>query len=117
MDFACETISAEKVLRCSLGLTKAGCATLHYLREANDWLASETIAKRTKYDLATTQRSLKHLYERGAVERRQENRKQGGYTYYYKIVTEQELQKIVFTTIDEWLVVAKKEVKEWLKEK
>lgn len=117
MDFACKTISAEQVLRCSLGLTKAGCALLHALRAKKDWLTSEELAKKTRYDLATTQRNLKHLYERGAVERRQENRKQGGYTYYYKIISEEELHNLVFSTIDEWLVNAKKEVKDWLKKK
>lgn len=115
MDFACETISAQQVLRCSLGLTKAGCALLHALRAKQDWQTSEELAKKTKYDLATTQRNLKHLYERGAVQRRQENRKQGGYTYYYRIVSEKKLHRLVFDTIDEWLLSAKREVKDWLR--
>lgn len=117
MDFACKKIDVEQVLKCSLGLTKAGCTIMHYLRKNDDWHTSEEIAKKTGYDLATTQRTLKHLYERGVVHRRQQNRDVGGYEYHYQIVSEQELQTTINAVLDDWVLRVRKGLTTFLEKK
>ncbi|MFT4250422.1 MAG: MarR family transcriptional regulator [Candidatus Woesearchaeota archaeon] len=112
MDFACIDIDVKQVLKCTFGLTKAGCAVLASFR-GDEWLVSEEVASRCGYDLATVQRSLKHLSERGVLIRRQQNRPSGGYEFAYTLVSKKEFSSLVNKTLDSWLLEAKKEVSSW----
>lgn len=115
MDFACKQIDVEQVLQCSFGLTKAGCAVMRLLlARPREWLGSDFVAQETGYDLATAQRSLKHLVERGVLVRRQQNRVGGGYEYVYRVVDEEVFVRLVERTLDEWVLEAKREVDAWV---
>ena len=114
MDFACESIDVEQVLKCSFGLSKSGCAVMHELLESGGWHSSEQVAQATGYDLATAQRNLKHLAERGVLERVQQNRDNGGYEYVYRVVGDEEFRRLVEDTLDEWVSEAKREVSAWV---
>ena len=116
MDFACTEIDVQQVLKCTFGLTKAGCAVMSSFSEG-EWLLSEEVASRSGYDLATAQRSLKHLFERGVLLRRQQNRSVGGYEFAYQLVSATEFTRIVHATLDAWLVQAKDEVVSWRKKR
>jgi predicted transcriptional regulator len=114
MDFACKTIDVQQILKCSLGLSKAGCSVLRELMSQEDWITSEELAITTGYDLATVQRSLKHLHERNVVKRIQHNREVGGYEYYYLLVDKKAFRNVVTQTMEEWMQEARKELTEWL---
>lgn len=114
MDFACTTIDVTQLLKCSLGLSKSGCNVVKEFFLANR-LTSEEIAEKTTYDLATVQRALKHLTERGVLLRNQVNREGGGYEYVYERVDDEAFMKLIEEVLDTWVVQAKEEVNGWLK--
>lgn len=113
MDFACEHIDVQQVLKCSFSLTKAGCAVMRAVASSSEWVTSEELATQTGYDLATVQRSLKVLVEQGVLQRRQHNRDVGGYEYIYQFSQKDEFVSLVERTLDEWVAEAKKEVRHW----
>ena len=99
------------MLKCSFGLTKAGCSVLkEFLNQPGRVWISDGLAERTGHDLATVQRALKHLFERGVLSRRQQNREAGGYEYVYELKDESELLALIESTLDEWVLQAKREV-------
>ncbi len=118
MDFACEEIDVEQVLQCSFGLTKSGCAVMQlFLTCEDEWMSSDYVAEATGYDLATAQRALKHLVERGVLVRSQQNRSGGGYEYVYCVVDPGVFARLVEQTLDAWVADAKKEVRLWVKQR
>ncbi len=113
MDFACKQIDVEQVLKCALGISKAGCAVLHCLANKKNWATSEQLAQELDYDLATIQRNLKHLHERGILQRIQQNKELGGYEYTYSIVAQKEFLRVLEQTLHAWMQEAKKELEHW----
>lgn len=116
MDFACQEIDVTQVLKCSFALSKAGCSVLkEFLKQPNRVWRSDELAEITGHDLATIQRTLKHLFEREVLIRRQQNREAGGYEYVYELKEEQELITLIKSTLDEWVLQAKQEVSSFIK--
>ncbi len=113
MDFACQEIDVQQVLSCTFGLSKSGCAVLKQLFASTQPMTSDELASQTGYDLATVQRALKHLSERGVLVRTQHNRPQGGYEYVYEVVDTQTFTALVDKTLTSWLAQARQEVQLW----
>lgn len=113
MDFACQEIDVEQVLSCTFGLSKSGCAVMKQLFAAPHPMTSDALASATGYDLATVQRALKHLSERGVLVRTQHNRPQGGYEYVYEPVKSDAFMGLVDDTFSSWLAQARSEVQSW----
>jgi len=114
IDFACKRFSLDEVIRCGLGLTKSDFAIMSLLvRGSNYFLTTVDISKKTGLDLSTVQRSVKKLYERKILVRKQENLKNGGYIFYYKAKSRKEIKDIVLKIVDNWSERVEKELIGW----
>lgn len=82
VNFACKTISLDKILKCSFELNNTELAILKYLDSVEK--SAKDIGKDLQKDLATVQRNLKSLHEKKLIIRRQYNMDTGGYTFQYK---------------------------------
>lgn len=82
VNFACKTISLDKILKCSFELNNTELDILKYLDNAEK--SAKDISKDLEKDLATVQRNLKSLHEKKLIIRRQYNLDTGSYTFHYK---------------------------------
>lgn len=82
INFACKTISLDKILKCSFELNNTELEILKYLD--NSEKSAKDISDALEKDIATIQRNLKSLHEKKLVIRKQYNLDTGGYTFHYK---------------------------------
>ncbi len=113
IDFACKRFSLDKIIKCSLGLSKADAKVMHFLLGHNSWTTAKELAKKTDLNLSTVQRAIKKLYEKDAVIRSQENLDNGGYLFHYKIKDKKALRNIIMQLVKGWLKTIEKELERW----
>ncbi len=103
IDFACKKFELREVVKCSLGLTKADLQVFEaFLKNPSKDFKSSDLAGITGLDLSTVQRSVKKLYEKRVLRRKQVNLSKGGYTYKYRAKPKEEVTSIVRGIIFNW---------------
>ncbi|MFT4326558.1 MAG: MarR family transcriptional regulator [Candidatus Woesearchaeota archaeon] len=114
IDFACKRFSLDEVIKCGLGLTKADYTLLMYLIDHNEeWQTTAFLAKETRLDQSTVQRSMKKLHEKEIVEKAQENLSGGGYTFIYKAKNKEHIKEIIVGIINNWSSHTVSQVEKW----
>ena len=113
LDFACQTFEIRDVVQCSLGITKADLKLISLLSQSRKWHTTEEIATRLHCHLSTVQRSVKRLYDKKVLQRRQKNLDKGGYTFFYRIESTAAVRKLVMSSIRQWVKRVDRELGEW----
>ena len=113
ISFACETISLEDMIRCSLNLNKTEYNVLLFLLRDTDKYRISKISKELKLDRTTVQKALKKLFEEKLVNRTQKNLTGGGYTFLYKVRDKQEIKSKLKEIIKIWCKSAEKAIDNW----
>ncbi len=115
IDFACKRFSLEEVIKCGLGLTKADFKVFSFLIKNHDlFFTTSDLSKKTNLDLSTVQRSIKRLYEKNMMTRKQENLKAGGYVFYYRIKSKRDIKQMVLAIVNGWTNRVENEFEEWI---
>lgn len=113
IDFACKEFNLNEIIKCSLGLTKADYQLLDYLMKTRENSTTDDLAKKLGLDISTVQRSIKKLYLKKLVQRRQQNLDYGGYTYIYRIEDKKAIKKIIFGIVSNWTEKVEYELDRW----
>lgn len=114
IDFACKKFNIEEVIRCSFNLSKGEFLILKiFLLRKNSFLSTQEVKKLSGFDLSTVQRATKKLYEKGLLNRSQSNLKRGGYVFYYRIKSREEIRRKIISTIQNWVNRVETEFNNW----
>ena len=113
IDFACKKFDIKEIIKCSLNLSKSDFSVMQKLFVYKDFLSSKDISDKVDLDITTVQRTLKKLYEKGIVNRKQVNIDTGGYVYMYRIKSREELKYQITNIIDKWSGTVKHEIEIW----
>lgn len=115
LDFACKKIQIEEVIRCGLGITKSDYKMLMLMLRSNTrWFTAIDLSKSMNLDISTIQRSVKRLYEKQAIQRKQKNLDNGGYLFYYKIREKDNLIELINGIVQDWAKRVDKELRRGL---
>lgn len=112
IDFACETIRVEDLIRCSFRLSGTEYEVLESLLDSDDEDVKE-IAEGLDLERSTAHKALQTLVDRNLVEKRQLNLSSGGYKYVYSAEPKEEIKERVLNLMDEWTSSAKESVQDW----
>ena len=112
INFACKKLDLYEVMRCGLGLTKTEHAILLFLLD-NDWETANDVANKLKISLATAQRSLKNLHSKELIERRQQNLDLGGYLFFYKAKSKEEIRTELKKILSNWMENVETSLNKW----
>lgn len=113
IDFACKKFDIKEIIKCSLNLSRSDFSIMLKLFSYKDFLSSKEISDKVSLDITTVQRTLKKLYEKGIINRKQINLETGGYAYIYKIKSKDELKNQITEIIEKWSETVKKEINNW----
>ncbi len=113
INFACKEFRLEEVVKCALALTKADYKLLDYMMKQKQWFTTEELAKTLKLNLSTIQRSVKKLYEKEILERKQNNLDGGGYLFVYNIRDQKAVRDIIMNIVESWKEKVEKELQHW----
>lgn len=113
IDFACKQFSLDEIIKCSLGLSKADSKVMHFLLKERDWITAKDLAKKLSLNLTTVQRAVKKLHEKEVLTRSQENLKDGGYIFHYRIKNKKELRALIMQLVHSWVKNVEKELEKW----
>ena len=113
VDFACKKIPLEQVIRCGFGLSKTEYALLKLLLNQEKELDINTISKKLGKDRTTAQRAMKKLVDSGLVFRRQMNIEAGGFQFYYRIKSKEDVKKKAYENFCSWRDLVESELKKW----
>ncbi len=114
IDFACKTFNIETIIKCSLGLTKSEYKIMSFfLDNSKKYFTSEEISKKLSLNLTTIQKAVKKLNEKEILMRSQENLKNGGYLFTYKLSSKQNIRIIVKKIIETWSEKVKSGIDSW----
>jgi len=113
MDFACKAFKFSELMKCSFGLNKTDHNLLIHLVKNNEYLTVKEIAKETKLDRTTVQKSLKRLHEKELIIKHQDNLDKGGYIYSYVIKDKKLIKGMMNKIIDKWTEKVRLEIKRW----
>lgn len=113
IDFACKTFDINEVIKCSLGLSRADYTIFEFFLDSDDWLTTEQISKKLKFNVSTVQRSVKKLFVQGILDRNQQNLDRGGYIFIYKIKSMDSLRKTIMGIVDGWVGKVNSELEKW----
>lgn len=113
INFACKDFDLEKVIKCSLSLTKSEYKILKLLMDVSESLSSEEVSRNVQIDLSTAQRSLKKLREKKLIERTQTNLSPGGYVFLYKAKNKTEIKNKISEVIRLWNQKLEFELNNW----
>jgi predicted transcriptional regulator len=114
IDFACKKFELDSVVKCGLGLSKADFRIMqHLMKNDDDLFSTEMLAKTLSLNITTAQRSAKRLHEKGVLLRTQENLDGGGYVFYYKIKSRQELRRMLADIVQSWTDRVKADLSRW----
>lgn len=107
IDFACEQVDPNQIIRCALGLSKAEQRVLQAL---GDMMNTKQLAETVSCSISLAQRRMKALHEKELVTRRQINLDNGGYEYRYQALPSKEIKQLIQQRIEKWCERAKKTV-------
>jgi len=113
IDFACKRFSLDEIIKCSLSLSKADCKIMHSLLKEQDWITTKDLAKKLNLNITTVQRAVKKLHGKNVLTRSQENLKDGGYIFFYKIKNKKELRELIMQLVNDWVNNVEKELNNW----
>lgn len=113
IDFACKKFDIKEIIKCSLNLSRSDFSIMIKMFSYKDFLSSKEISDKVSLDITTVQRTLKKLYEKGIINRKQINLESGGYAYIYKIKSRDELKYQITQIIDQWSDTVRKEINNW----
>lgn len=114
LDFACKRIELEEVVRCGLAISKSEYALIRFLlRNRDNWYSSEQLSARMHLDKSTIQRSLKKLFEKEVINRKQRNLESGGYVFIYQTKNRQALIEKISSIVQDWTKRVLEEMKNW----
>jgi len=113
INFACKDFDLDKVIKCSLTLTKSEYNILKLLMNSENNLSSEEVSEKISIDLSTAQRSLKKLREKKLIERNQINLSPGGYVFLYKAKNKSEIKNKISESINLWTKKLDFELSNW----
>lgn len=103
IDFACRRFELDDVINCGLGLSKADFKIMNYMsKDSTEWYTTEDLAKILRLNLSTVQRTVKRLYEKSIIRRRQKNLDNGGYIYIYQARSKKEIGGLVNDVVQSW---------------
>lgn len=113
INFACKEVPIEQIIRCGFGLSKTEYKLLKFLLSQDKELDINQIAKKIDKDRTTTQRSLKKLVLDNLVFRRQVNISTGGFQFYYKIKSKNDIRDKAYKNFCSWRDLVEAELKKW----
>ncbi|MFB6215605.1 MAG: helix-turn-helix domain-containing protein [Candidatus Aenigmatarchaeota archaeon] len=112
IDFACETIEVEDLIRCSFQLKSSDYTVIRKLMD-NGEMDIDSIADSTGLERSTVQKSLQRLIDRDLARKRQVNITSGGYKYIYSSVDKENIKERVTKLMEDWINGAKSTLMEW----
>ena len=112
IDFACKKLDLNEVIRCGFGITKTEHDILVFLLKT-EWATADLVAKKLSLSLATSQRSLKTLFEKNLIERRQQNLDKGGYLFFYGAKDKKLIKQELRTILDGWFKNVDSSLERW----
>lgn len=101
LNFACQKLTIEQVLKCTFGLNKTEVKLLKVLRCGNE-LSIKDLEKRMQKDRSTIQRAVKALADKELIIRKQYNLDTGGYVFVYKCMNKELLKKRMKNSLDKF---------------
>jgi predicted transcriptional regulator len=114
VDFACKEFEIEKIVKCSLNLTKADYKLLLFLMKNQEvFFTTNRLADELKLNLSTIQRSVKKLHSSRLLFRKQKNLEKGGYIFSYKVMSKGEVKRRVLESVEHWCNNIKSRVNRW----
>jgi predicted transcriptional regulator len=113
LNFVCRIVSLEEILRCSFGLNKTELIIMKQLLKNRGEHAIEEIMKNVKKDRTTIQRSVKKLFEKELINRRQINLEKGGYIFVYSAKPKRQLKEKVYKIFESFKEMVGKEIQKW----
>jgi len=113
LNFVCKIITLEQILKCSFGLNKTEIVILKHLLDIKEEETIEDIITSVKKDRTTIQRSVKRLFEKELIKRRQINLDKGGYVYVYSYRPKAELKEKVSKIFEQFKEMVGNEVQKW----
>lgn len=113
INFACQTITLEQILKCSFNLKKTDMNVLKILLESREEMSIEDIIKFVDKDRTTIQRAVKNLFEKELIKRRQINLEKGGYTFVYSAKPKSDLRTKVMQIFDSFRDSVENEITHW----
>ena len=104
IDFACKKFSIDEIIKCTLGLTRSDLKLVKELLKSDaGWITSEEISRNVRLDLSTVQRSVKKLYEKNILQRKQNNLEKGGYIFIYSLQDKEKIKDLIMGIITDWV--------------
>lgn len=98
INLACKNITIEELIKCSFNINKTEFLIIKILLDDEN-CSSDSLHKRLGKDLSTVQKALKTLVEKGLVVRYQVNLDGGGYKYYYKSISKDDIRSRVLGSL------------------
>ena len=112
IDFACQKIDLNDVVKCGLGLTKSDLFIFNFMRNnSTEWFSTEDIAKKVKLNLSTVQRAVKKLREAEVLILKQQNLENGGYIFLYQAENKNKIRKVILKIAESWIKKVEAELK------
>ncbi|MBD3203738.1 MarR family transcriptional regulator [Candidatus Woesearchaeota archaeon] len=113
INFACRQFEISDIIKCSFGLSKSDYEVfLFQMENKNDWYSTQNLSRFLGLNLTTVQRSVKKLYEKDILRRKQVNLENGGYVYLYNIEHKDKIRKMILDIIKKWSQRVEKELRE-----
>jgi predicted transcriptional regulator len=114
IDFACKKIEIRQVVKCGLGLSKADFKLMDFMLKNEDkYFTTHELSKKLNLNLSTIQRSVKKLYEKAIIDRKQINLGGGGYLFTYQSKDKSEVRKLVISVVRSWTKNVEAEINRW----
>lgn len=111
IDFACKRFDLKEIIKCSLGLTKSELEIMDFfIKNLGNEFSSIKVSEETGFKLSTIQKALKKLYLQKIILRSQKNLDNGGYVFFYRCNSKQEIRKIIKDIIRGWSEKVEKEI-------
>jgi len=86
---------------------------MKYLLKEKEEKTIEEIMTKIKKDRTTIQRSVKKLFEKELIKRRQINLEKGGYVFVYSPKPKKELKEKVYKIFESFKDMVGKEIQQW----
>lgn len=116
ISFACRKIQIEDVIKCSFNLNKTSYKVLSSMIKKDDWMSVTDIASAVGLERSGVQKAIKLLLKEKLISRRQKNIPSGGYVYFYRSISKQDIIDMLMSIIDRWEGMLREETKKWVNE-
>lgn len=110
MKFACRKISLEEILKCSFNFNKTEFKVFKAVVKKNEPISVNELSKIVNLTKSSVQKAIKKLIEKEIVERKQVNKKRGGFYYKYYLKNKEVFKQKLINKINNWSSSIKKEI-------